>query len=60
VFRPAPAILIESFTRHPEVTLGSLGKFETCPDWVPVVDTGQQFARIALKTIGDQGVRSES
>jgi hypothetical protein len=26
------------------VHLGSLGEFETCPDWVPVMDTGQQFA----------------
>jgi hypothetical protein len=32
--------------------LWSLGKFETCPEWVPVMDTGQQFARIALKTMG--------
>ena len=38
---------------HPEVTLGSLGGFETCPDWVPVMDTGQQFARISFKTTGD-------
>jgi hypothetical protein len=42
-------------TWNPEVTLGSLGEFETCPDWVPVMDIGQQFARIALKTMGDQG-----
>jgi hypothetical protein len=35
--------------------LGSLGEFETCPDWVPVMDTGQYFARIALKTMGDDG-----
>jgi hypothetical protein len=35
--------------------LGSLGEFETCPDWVPVMDTGRQFARIALKTMGDYG-----
>jgi hypothetical protein len=36
-------------TQHPEVTLGSLGEFETRPDWVPVMDKGQQFARIAEK-----------
>jgi hypothetical protein len=42
-------------SRHSEVTLGSLGEFETCPDWVPVMDTGQQFARIAIKTMGDHG-----
>ncbi len=42
-------------TRHFEVTLGSLGEFETCPDWVPAMDTGQQFAWIALKTMGDHG-----
>jgi hypothetical protein len=30
----------------------SSGEFETCPTWVPVMDTGQQFARIALKTMG--------
>jgi len=41
-------------THHPEVTLGSLGEFETCPDWVPVMDTGQ-LSRIALKTMGDHG-----
>src|ERR1035438_9099385 len=42
-------------TRDPEVTLGSLGEFETRPDCVPVMDTGQQFARIALRTMGDHG-----
>jgi hypothetical protein len=42
-------------TAHPEVILGSPGEFETCPDWVPGMDTGQQFARIALKTMGDYG-----
>jgi len=41
--------------RHPEVTSGSLGEFETCPDWVPIMDMDQRFARIALKTMGDQG-----
>ena len=46
-------------TRHPEVTLGSLGEFETCPDWVPILDKRRRFARIALKTMGDQRVRSE-
>jgi len=35
--------------------LGSLGEFETCPDWVPVMDTGQQFERFAPKTMGDHG-----
>jgi len=35
--------------------LGSLGEFETCPDWVLVVDTGQQFASIALKIMGEHG-----
>ena len=30
-------------------------EFETCPDWVPVMDTGQQFAWIALKTMGEHG-----
>jgi hypothetical protein len=48
-------VLKSWITAHPEVTLGSLGEFETCPDWVPVMDTGQQFARIALKTMGDHG-----
>ena len=33
----------------------SLGEFETCPDWVAVMDTGQQFVRITLKTMGDHG-----
>jgi hypothetical protein len=27
----------------------------SCPDWVPVMDTGQHFARIALKTMVDHG-----
>jgi hypothetical protein len=40
-------------THHPEGFLFSPGQFETCPDWVPAMDTGQQFARIALKTMGD-------
>src|SRR6266571_4205792 len=35
--------------------LGRPCKFETCPDWVPVMDTGQHFARIALKTMGQHG-----
>src|ERR1017187_1897244 len=41
-------------TADPEIT-GSLGEFETCPDWVPVMDMGQQFAWIALKTMGEHG-----
>ena len=32
-------VLKSWITAHPEVTLGSLGEFETCPDWVPVMDT---------------------
>ena len=47
------AVFRVRITAHPEVILGSLGEFEACPDWVPVMDTGQQFARIALKTMGD-------
>jgi hypothetical protein len=42
-------------THHPEVIRGSPGEFETCPDWVPAMDTGQRVARIALKTMGDHG-----
>jgi hypothetical protein len=38
-------------TRHPEVILFSPGQFETCPPWVPGMDSGERFARIALKTI---------
>jgi hypothetical protein len=30
---------------------GSLGEFETSPDWVPTMDTGQRSARITVKTI---------
>jgi len=41
-------------TAHPEVTLGSLGEFEMCPDWVPAMDAGQWSSRIALKTMGLQ------
>ena len=39
-------------TGQPEVILGAFGEFETCPDWVPSMDTGQHFARIVLKTMG--------
>jgi hypothetical protein len=28
---------------------GSLGEFETCPDWVPSMDPGQWFARGSLR-----------
>ena len=42
-------------THHPEVTLRSLGEFELCADWAPAMYTGQKFARIAFKTIGDHG-----
>jgi hypothetical protein len=42
-FRPYPA--------HPEVILFSPGQFETCPPWVPGMDSGERFARIAEKTI---------
>jgi len=34
---------------------GPLARFETCPDWVPAMDTGQRFARITLKTIRVHG-----
>jgi hypothetical protein len=37
-------------TAHPEIT-GPLGEFETCPVWVPGMDSGERIARIALKTI---------
>jgi hypothetical protein len=33
------------------ITLGSLGEFETCPDWVPTVDKRRRYARSGLKTI---------
>jgi hypothetical protein len=33
-------------TAHP----GSPGEFETCPDWVPTMDSCQQFERITMKT----------
>jgi hypothetical protein len=35
--------------------LGSLGEFETCPDWVPTLDKRWRCARIVLKTIGVYG-----
>src|ERR1017187_4719368 len=38
-------------TGHPEAIRPSLGEFETCPDWVPAMDTGQRSARISLKTV---------
>jgi len=31
------------------------GEFETCPDWVPAMDSCQQFARITLKTMSAHG-----
>jgi hypothetical protein len=37
-------------TGHPEIT-GSPGEFETCPDWVPAMDSCQQFAWITLKQL---------
>jgi hypothetical protein len=33
-------------TPHPDVASGALGEFETCPDWVLVMDMGQRSARI--------------
>ncbi len=42
-------------TTHPKVIPGQSGEFETCPDWVPGVDTGQRFAPISLKTIRAHG-----
>jgi hypothetical protein len=30
-------------SRHPEVISGSLGYFETCPDWVPSLDAIATF-----------------
>src|ERR1039457_6159909 len=36
-------------TAHPELILGSLGEFETCPDWVPGVDTARPFASMISK-----------
>src|ERR1017187_872098 len=41
-------------TAQPEIT-GSLCKFETCPDWVPAMDSCQQFAWITLKTMPAHG-----
>ena len=41
-------------TAHPEIA-GSLGEFETCPDWVPAMDSCQQFAWITLKTAAGDG-----
>jgi hypothetical protein len=34
-----------------EVTLGSLGEFETCPDWASTLDKRRRCVRIALKTV---------
>ena len=37
-------------TAHPELILGSLGEFETCPDWAPGMDTERPSASIMMKT----------
>ena len=37
--------------RITEVTLGSGGEFETCPDWASTLDKRRRCARIALKTM---------
>ena len=37
-------------TAHPELILGSLGEFETCPDWVPGMDKLGPSASIIMKT----------
>ncbi len=39
---------------HPEIT-GPLGGFETCPVWVPAMDSCRQFARITLNTMPVHG-----
>jgi hypothetical protein len=41
-------------TAHPKIT-GPLGEFETCPDWVPAMDSCQQFAWMTLKTMPVHG-----
>lgn len=40
---------------QPEVILGSLDEFETCPNRVPAIDTGQLVVRITAKTMGVHG-----
>ena len=45
----------KSWMTHSEVIRPSLGEFETCPDWVPSMDTGQRVARIILKTMDVYG-----
>ena len=46
---------VSSRITHPEAILGSLGEFETCPDWVPAMDSCQQFAWIILKRMPVHG-----
>jgi len=41
--------------RHREITLGSLGEFETCPDWAPTLDKRRRRALIALNTMDPCG-----
>src|ERR1022692_2035619 len=36
-------------TAHPELILGSLREFETCPDWVPSMDTARPSASMMMK-----------
>jgi hypothetical protein len=36
-------------TAHPELILGSLGEFETCPDWVPSMGTARPSASMMMK-----------
>ena len=43
-----PPSVAPPVTRHPEATLGSLGEFETCPDWVPSLDCRAGLAQMQL------------
>ena len=42
-------------TAHPEVILGSLGEFETCPDWVASMDRYRRSTSINLRTLRADG-----
>lgn len=42
-------------TAHTEVILGAPVGFETCPYWVPAMDSGQRFGGITLKTMPVHG-----
>jgi hypothetical protein len=55
-WRTSSLVVKSWMTAHPELILGSLGEFETCPDWVPGMDTARPFASMMIKTESVHGL----